>query len=179
MAGGNVTVGKALKANVLEAIAKTTRSRNNVDNRPNGVYLLKVTKALTSTTSFDEILDKLLIFQFPPNTFLLDWCVQVSDLDEHATPTVQYDVMLCDVDGVEDTSLSEGGAVVGAGGYIEHVASATAGHGLPGLAVGGKYFALNLDAAPATAASTFTAVAYCLVYQGNAGASGSLTTIVS
>lgn len=178
MAGGNVTIGKALKANVLEAIAKTTRVRNNIDNRPNGVYMLKVTKALTSTTSFDEANDKLLIFQFPANTFLLNWCVQVSDLDT-GTGVVQYDVMLCDSDGTEDTSLSEGGAAIADGGYIEHVPSATAGHGLPGLDVSSKYFALNLDVAPNAAATTFTATAYCLVYQGNAGVSGGLTTIVS
>lgn len=178
MAGGNVTTGNALKASVAEAIRKTTRSRNNVDNRPNSIYLLKVTKALTSTALFDEADDTLLMFQFPANCRLLDWGLNVTDLDVHATPTLKYEVILTDSDGVEDTSLALNAAVQAAAGYIprsDYVATV----GLPGLDVSEKYFGVNIEAAPATAASTFTAIAYALVYVGNVGASGSLTTIVS
>ncbi len=60
-----------------------------------------------ATTSIDEAGDDVLLFKFPPNSFIKanDLDVEFDDLDTNGTPTLVVDIGVGDSDGVIDTVI--------------------------------------------------------------------------
>jgi len=148
---------------------KSQRKRANIPLRPNGLYLLKGTRTLSSLASFDATGDELELFEFPSkyNTYLVGFTISPGDLDTHATPTVTLDVLYENSAGTETVLVSESTAGQ-TGAKIEYLPSISAGTGFLLDVTGGSLRLEIGNAAQATAATTASVSFSILVYVGDA-----------
>lgn len=80
---------------VEQAIRRQKRKRTGSPMKPNEFHLLKGTitmQVATVAASFTGANDEFEILEFPPNTYLVGYSIDVPVLDEHATPTIVLDV---------------------------------------------------------------------------------------
>ena len=154
-------------ASLTSALQKSARKRNGNPFSAQGPYFVKITRTLSVLTDWDAANDELELCVLPPNTYLLGASIHLSDIDEHATPTVVTDLVADD--GSSPITLIDGSTAGQGSGYMEYVpAAVTSPRSTAGFwqNLGGYTLQLTHTANCATAASTATVIAMLELYTG-------------
>lgn len=87
------TVNKApVNDHTFKNLAKAkTRFRKAPNETPDGVYAFDTGAVTVATTEIDDVDDEVFYLTFPGKCYLLDLWVDWSDVDTHATPTLEVD----------------------------------------------------------------------------------------
>lgn len=161
MAAADHTLYTDAPAGVFEGLRRKTRERKLPNAKPLGMYVIKASVP-TTTASIDETDDRGLIIQMPSNQsfFLMDFQAVLTDVDTHATPTLDvawvYTDLSTDVDIIAASTIGQGG------GRDRMDADSVAF----GADIKGKYIGFKVTTGAATAA-TGTATVYLTVYAGD------------
>lgn len=161
MAAADHTLYGDAPAGVLEELRRKTRERKLPNAKPLGVYVIKAAVS-TTTASIDEADDRGLVLRMPSNQsfFLMDFQAVLTDVDTHATPTLDVAWVYSDLS--TDVNIIAA-STIGQGGGRDRMDDDSVAYGAD---IRGKYIGFKVTTGAATAA-TGTATVYLTVYAGD------------
>lgn len=126
------------------------RYKNNEAELDGGVYYFDVTSDTIATTSIDEANDECFFFRFPQGAKLMDLRITATDMDGHATPTLEADIIVEDSAGTETILINSNASTVFEAGGSDDLDVNVPGASLD---VGGKKLGTKVRTQAATAAT--------------------------
>jgi hypothetical protein len=157
MAAATSTATSANKASLWRKLQRVTAARATKNLRPTGLYLIEASAAV-ATTNVDDANDELRIVEFPDGqVYLLDLKVELTDCDTNGAPALVVDFITDD--GSTEAVLINDSTIGQAGGTDDLDANVD----MDNLEVGGKFLAMKVVTAAATAAAG-TVTVRALVY---------------
>lgn len=157
MAAATSTASSANKKALYRKLIRDTTGRSVKTTKPNGFYMIEAAVAV-ATTNIDDVNDELRLIEFPDgNVYLFGLKIEATDMDTNGSPTLQFDIITDD--GSTERTLISNSTIGRAGGTDDLDADVD----MDFLEVGGKFLAMKVDTAAATAAAG-TLTARALIY---------------